>query len=254
MVQKNIQMKNKNGATWDDLFPKTKSDIVLMTDGVTTLTTALTNKVDVVAGKQLSTEDYTTAEKTKLAGVATNANNYVHPTGDGNSHVPATGTTNNLKVLKAGATANSSAWGSVDYSELTNRPTLGTASSANTGTGSGNVPVLDASGKLATSTLPSIAITDTFVVANQTAMLALTAQTGDVAIRTDLSKTFILSGTNATLLADWKELSTPTDAVTSVNGLTGAVSLTASSVGASAISVGTADPGTTNYDVWYQVI
>lgn len=39
----------------------------------------LGNKVDKVAGKGLSTEDYTTAEKTKLAGIATGANNYTHP-------------------------------------------------------------------------------------------------------------------------------------------------------------------------------
>ena len=37
--------------------------------------TALKNKVDKVTGKQLSTEDYTSAEKTKLAGVATGATN-----------------------------------------------------------------------------------------------------------------------------------------------------------------------------------
>lgn len=43
---------------------------------------------------------------------------YAHPSGDGNSHVPATGTTNNAKVLKAGATANSAAWGSVNGSEI----------------------------------------------------------------------------------------------------------------------------------------
>lgn len=36
-------------------------------------------KVDKVTGKGLSTEDYTTNEKTKLAGIAENANNYVHP-------------------------------------------------------------------------------------------------------------------------------------------------------------------------------
>mgnify|MGYP000206921333 FL=1 len=36
-------------------------------------------KVDKVTGKGLSTEDYTTAEKSKLAGIATGANNYVHP-------------------------------------------------------------------------------------------------------------------------------------------------------------------------------
>ena len=44
-----------------------------------TMTTSLSNKVDKVTGKQLSTEDYTTAEKTKLAGIETSANNYIHP-------------------------------------------------------------------------------------------------------------------------------------------------------------------------------
>ena len=37
-------------------------------------------------------------------------NNYIHPTSDGNKHVPATGTINNGKVLKAGATAGTFAW------------------------------------------------------------------------------------------------------------------------------------------------
>lgn len=39
------------------------------------------DKVDKVTGKQLSTNDYTTTEKNKLAGIATGANNYVHPSG-----------------------------------------------------------------------------------------------------------------------------------------------------------------------------
>lgn len=45
----------------------------------TELETGLAGKVDVVTGKGLSTNDYTTAEKEKLAGIAENANNYVHP-------------------------------------------------------------------------------------------------------------------------------------------------------------------------------
>lgn len=36
-------------------------------------------KVDKIAGKGLSTEDYSTAEKNKLAGVSAGANNYAHP-------------------------------------------------------------------------------------------------------------------------------------------------------------------------------
>jgi hypothetical protein len=50
--------------------------------------------------------------------------------------------------------------------------------------------------KLQNSDLPAIAITDTFVVSSQTALLALTAERGDVAVRTDLNKSFILKGDN----------------------------------------------------------
>ncbi|SEU26554.1 hypothetical protein [Paenibacillus sp. NFR01] len=58
------------------------------------------------------------ADKAKLDGVAAGANSYVHPTGDGNQHVPATGTANNGKVLKAGSTAGSAAWGAVNALEV----------------------------------------------------------------------------------------------------------------------------------------
>lgn len=101
---------------------------------------------------------------------------------------------------------------------------LGTASTKNTGTSAGNVPLLDGSGLLDTSILPSLAITDVSVVASQVDMLALTAQKGDIAIRSDLNKSFALSTNSPSTLADWKELLTPTDAVLSVAALTGAIS------------------------------
>lgn len=44
-------------------------------------------KVDKVDGKGLSANDYTTAEKNKLAGLS----NYTHPTTSGNKHIPAGG-------------------------------------------------------------------------------------------------------------------------------------------------------------------
>ena len=109
-----------------------------------------------------------------------------------------------------------------DYTDLDNKPTLGTVADKNTGTGSGNIPILDGSGKLSTSVLPDLVITDTFTAADQTAMLALTAQKGDVCIRTDVSKTFILASEPASTLANWKELPTPASGVTSVAGLTDA--------------------------------
>ena len=51
--------------------------------------------------------------------------------------------------------------------------------------------------------LPPLAITDTFVVASEAAMLALTAQRGDVAIRTDINQTFILTADDPSILGNW---------------------------------------------------
>jgi parallel beta-helix repeat protein len=94
------------------------------------------------------------------------------------------------------------------------------------------VATLDSNAKIPTAQLPALAITDTFPVASQAAMLALTAEVGDVAVRTDLNKSFILKTAGASTLGNWQELLTPTDAVLSVNGQTGAVSLTAAGLGA----------------------
>jgi hypothetical protein len=59
-------------------------DIADLNGNMDILDNAVNGKVDKVTGKQLSTNDYTAAEKTKLAGIATGANNYTHPnhTGD----------------------------------------------------------------------------------------------------------------------------------------------------------------------------
>jgi hypothetical protein len=63
-------------------------------------------------------------------------------------------------------------------------------------------------------------------------MLALSnAQEGDVAVRTDLNKSFILKASPYSTLANWQELLTPTDAVTSVNGSTGAVTISLAGLG-----------------------
>lgn len=87
-------------------------------------------------------------------------------------------------------------------------------------------------GKIPTAQLPSLAINDIFTVATQAAMLALTAQRGDMAIRTDLSRTFVLSTDSPTTLADWIMLPIPASPVTSVNGQIGLVNLSAHDVGA----------------------
>lgn len=71
---------------------------------VFSLTSTQGNATQTAAGLMSATD------KTKLDGIASGANAYVHPTGDGNLHVPATGTANKGKVLTAGATAGSLSW------------------------------------------------------------------------------------------------------------------------------------------------
>lgn len=89
----------------------------------TWVTDAIANKVDKVEGKQLSTEDYTTAEKTKLSGIADNANNYTHPTTAGNKHIPAGGTPGQILVNTGDGTAEwqdnqGGGGGTIDYTGL----------------------------------------------------------------------------------------------------------------------------------------
>lgn len=81
----------------------------------------IANKVDKVKGKQLSTEDYTIAEKTKLSGIADNANNYTHPTTAGNKHIPAGGTPGQILVNTGDGTAkwqDNQGGGTIDYTGL----------------------------------------------------------------------------------------------------------------------------------------
>ena len=104
-----------NNSDFNSYKTEVSNNLDLKADKATTYTkeqvdTSLAGKVDKVIGKQLSTNDFTDALKVKLEGIAEGANNYVHPTGDGDLHVPATGTTNNGKVLMAGSSAGALSW------------------------------------------------------------------------------------------------------------------------------------------------
>lgn len=102
-------------------YNKTQVDKAIK-DSEARSTAAIALKVDKVDGKQLSTNDYTTAEKTKLQGVAANANNYVHPTTAGNKHIPAGGTAGQILVNNGDGTAewqdNQGGGGGIDYTGL----------------------------------------------------------------------------------------------------------------------------------------
>lgn len=177
---------------------------------------------------------------------------------DGNGVLSATGTDidiiNNLTSDRADA-ALAAAQGKILKGLIDTLQTaidgLGTASTKNVGTAAGNVPVLGSDGKLNTSVLPALALVDVYTVDSEAAMLALNAQQGDIAIRTDESKTYILSKEPASTLANWIELLFPIS-VTSVNGKTGVVVLTGDDINV------TVDGGTVNLNnilnEFYQVM
>lgn len=62
-----------------DTLKELADAIAANSDLMDALNAAIGNKVDKVDGMGLSSNDYTSDEKTKLAGIETGANNYVHP-------------------------------------------------------------------------------------------------------------------------------------------------------------------------------
>ena len=172
---------------------------------------AVADKVDKVTGKGLSTEDYSTAEKSKLTGISAGAT------------ANASDAQLRDRTTHTGAQAISSVTGLQGALDaLVPAATKGAAN---------GVASLDAGGKVPESQLPAVVISDVFSVASQAAMLALTAERGDIAVRTDINKTFALSTVPASTLGNWVELRSPTDVVQSVAGKTGAVTLVKADVG-----------------------
>lgn len=67
----------------------------------------------VETGKGLSSNDYTTKEKAKLAGVEAQANKYIHPNTSGNKHVPSGGSSGQVLKWQSDGTAK---WDSLSSS------------------------------------------------------------------------------------------------------------------------------------------
>lgn len=87
-------------------------------------------------------------------------------------------------------------------------------------------------GLIGTAQLPPLAINELYTVTSQAAQLALTAERGDMAIRTDIGETFVLAVDDPTVIGNWKQITAPGN-VTSVAGRQGAVVLVKSDVGLS---------------------
>ena len=84
------------------------------------------------------------------------------------------------------------------------------------------IATLDSSGMVPVAQLPALSFTHVYVVASQAAMLALPAVVGDLAVRTDIGETFVLSASPPSTLGNWTQLLFAAP-VTSVAGLIGAI-------------------------------
>ena len=218
IVDLGIELQNTEVRTLSDTFSNTQllgsADLKLL---VTAGTLVVNNGVD----------DLTSVQGT----------NYVFPEniyhtgktyalqGDFSDHGSLTGRNNPSQHEIASITGLTVALTDVEYT--TNKGT------------SGGYATLDGSGLILYEELPQIAITSTYVVASSAEQVALDAQEGDVAVRTDENKSYIHDGGIAGDMTDWQELLTPTDTVLSVNGYVGAVTLAASDIGSTAGNVQT---------------
>ncbi len=94
------------------------------------------------------------------------------------------------------------------------------------------VASLNALGKVPTDQIPAISFSSVKVLASEAEMLALSsAVIGSVVIRTDESKNYVLAQSNPAVRANWIQLLTPAAPVQTVNGMTGDISITKSSIG-----------------------
>lgn len=162
------------------------------------------------------------SDKTKLNGIATNANNYSHPTGDGNLHVPATGTTNNGKFLKAGSTAGSLSWQTILAGDVSGLQALLDAK-ADSGHGHA-VATTGANGFMSSSDKSKLDGIATGAQTNQNAFSNVKVGTTTVAADSATDTLELIAGTNIGLAANATNDSvtisnTTPNATTSTSGL-----------------------------------
>ena len=107
----------------------------------------------------------------------------------------------------------------------------GSAASRDVGSDPGNVVIVETNGFINGALLPSLSIVNVFTVDTVAEMLAMDVELGDMVIVNlpEGARVYIFIGSDSTNIDDWIHLNLPVG-VTSVNGLTGAVTLTTTNI------------------------
>ena len=176
----------------------------------------MANKVDKVEGKTLSTNDYTTAEKSKLSGIETGANKYTHPTSGvtANSYTKVTVDVNGHVTAGSNPTTLSG-YGITDAASKTHSHV------------SNDITSLDASkltGTISIDRLPHGALERLVVVSTEADRLALTTtqvQKGDTVKVTATEKMyFVVDDTKLNSESGYEIYTTGTAAAVDWSGVT----------------------------------
>jgi hypothetical protein len=99
----------------------------------------------------------------------------------------------------------------------------------------GKIPVIVDDGKLDPKILPALEPDDTFIAGSLEEMLVLNATKGDLCIRSDENKTYVLKAEPASAQDNWAQMLHPAE-VQSVNGKTGIVTISAGDLGLGSVS------------------
>ena len=179
-----------------------------------------------------ATADQTAAEIRVLVEAATDSNVFTDADHTKLNAIEAsadvTDTTNVVAALTAGTNVTIAANGTISSTDTNTTYTSGDFNhDALTGFVAAEHVNWAASsaGTIHLTNLPATALTSVQTASSQAVMLALTTQEGDVVVRSDELKTYMHNGGTANTMADFTLLASPTDAVTSVDGATGVVTL-----------------------------
>ena len=178
-------------------------------------------EIKVAYENNADTNAFTDAEQTKLSGIEAGAqvNVATNLSYANNTRVISSSTGTDATLPLAVAAGDAGLLTGADKTQLDNLST-NLAGKANL-----------SGGKLAISELPDLAITEfKGVVADQTAMLAVTGEKGDWVTRSDDGKVYLITGNDPTQVGSWTALSYPASPVLSVNTQTGAVVLDADDI------------------------